>query len=47
MEKAPPPKWPRYDAAFRTEALWLTSENRSAQAATRTPNIDAKRLYAW
>jgi len=41
------PIWPRYDAAFRAEALRLTSENHSALAAARAPSIDPKRLYAW
>ena len=39
--KAPPTKWPRYDAAFRAEALRLASESRSARAAARALNIDA------
>ena len=47
MEKAPPTKQPRYDAAFRAEALRLASESRSTLAAARALNIDAKRLYAW
>ena len=47
MEKAPPTKRPRYDAAFRAEALRLASENRSTLVAARALNIDAKRLYAW
>ena len=47
MEKAPAPKRPRYDAAFRAEALRLASESRSALAAVRALNIDAKRSYAW
>ena len=47
MEKAPPPKWPRYDAAFRAETLRLASESRSTLAAARALNIDPKRLYAW
>ena len=47
MEKAPPLKRPRYDAAFRTEALRLASESRSTLAAARALNIDAKRIYAW
>ena len=33
MEKAPPTKRPRYDAAFRAEALRLASESRSTLAA--------------
>ncbi|RYY21392.1 MAG: hypothetical protein EOO36_00950 [Cytophagaceae bacterium] len=47
MEKAPPTKRPRYDAAFRAEALRLASESRSTLAAARALNIDPKRLYAW
>ena len=37
MEKAPPLKRPRYDAAFRAEALRLASESRSTLTATRVP----------
>lgn len=47
MEKASPTKRPRYDAAFRSEALRLASESRSTRAAARALNIDVKRLYAW
>ena len=47
MEKAPSSKRPRYDAAFRAEALRLASESRSTRAAARALNIDAKRIYAW
>ena len=47
MEKAPPPKRPRYDAAFRVQALRLASESRSTRAAARALNSDAKRIYAW
>ena len=47
MEKAPPTKRPRYDAAFRAEALRLANESRSTLAAARALNIDPKRLYAW
>ena len=47
MEKASSSKRPRYDAAFRAEALRLARESRSALAAARALNIDAKRLYAW
>jgi transposase len=47
MEKAPPTKRPRYDVAFRAEALRLASESRSTLAAARALNIDPKRLYAW
>ncbi len=47
MEKAPPSKRPRYDAAFRAEALRLAAESRSTQAAARALNIRAKLLYQW
>jgi len=47
MEKAPPTKQPRYDAAFRTEALRLASESRSTLAAARALNINAKLRYQW
>jgi len=47
MEKAPPPKRPRYDAAFRAEALRLARESRSAQAAARALNIRPELLYQW
>ena len=47
MEKAPPPKWQRYDAAFRAEALRLARESRSAQAAARALNIRPELLYQW
>ena len=47
MEKAPPTKRPRYDAAFRAEALRLASESRSTLAAARALNINAKRIYVW
>ena len=46
MAKAPPPKRPRCDAAFRAEALRLTSESRSTLTTAATLNIDPKRLYA-
>ena len=39
MEKAPHTKRPRYDAAFRAEALRLASESRSTLAAARALNI--------
>ena len=45
MEKASSSKRPRYDAAFRAEALRLASESRSAPAAARALNINAKLLY--
>ena len=47
MEKATASKRPRYDAAFRAEALRLASESRATLAAARALTIDAKRLYAW
>ena len=47
MEKAPPSKRPRYDAASRGEALRRASESCSTLVAARALNIDAKRLYAW
>jgi len=47
MEKAPPTKRPRYDAAFRAEALRLASESRSTLAAARALNSNAKLLYQW
>ena len=47
MEKAPPLKRPRYDAAFRAEALRLAAQSRSTQADARALNIDPKRLYQW
>ena len=45
--KSPLTKRPRYDVAFRTEALRLASESRSTLAAARALNTDAKRIYAW
>ena len=36
-----------YDAAFRAEALRLTEQSRSTQAAARALNIDPKRIYQW
>ena len=47
MEKASSSKRPRYDAAFRAEALRLASESRSTLAAARALNINAKLLYQW
>jgi len=47
MEKAPATKRPRYEAAFRAEALRMASESRSTLAAARALNIDPKRLYQW
>ena len=47
MEKASSCKRPRYDAAFRAEALRLASESRSMLAAARALNINAKLLYQW
>ena len=46
MEKAPPTKRPRYDAAFRAEALRLANEIRSTLTAARALNIDVKWLNA-
>lgn len=46
MQKNPPMKQPRYEAAFHAEALRLASESRSALAAARALNTDPKRLYA-
>ena len=40
-----PNKRRMYDAAFRAEALRLTEQSRSTQAATRVLNIDPKRIY--
>ncbi|GAB3244223.1 hypothetical protein GCM10027346_41720 [Hymenobacter seoulensis] len=36
-----------FDEAFKAEALHLTSENRSTQAATRQLGISPQRLYRW
>ena len=47
MEKVLATKRPRYDAAFRAEALRLASESHSTLAAARALNIDAKRIFAW
>ena len=47
MEKASSSKRPRYDAAFRVEALRLSSESRSTLAAARALNIRPKLLYEW
>jgi transposase len=47
MEKAPATKRPRYDAAFRAEAMRLASKSRSTLVAAHALNIDPKRLYAW
>ena len=48
MKDSPPPaKRRRYDAAFRAEALRLTSESRSTQTAARALTIDPKRIYKW
>jgi transposase-like protein len=44
MEKAPLTKRPRYEAAFRAEALRLASESRSTLAAAQAFNLDPKRL---
>jgi transposase len=46
MKDSPnPAKRRRYDAAFRAEALRLSSKSRSTQAAARALNIDPKRIY--
>jgi transposase len=45
MEK--PDKRRKYDAAFKAEALRLTSESPSTQAAVRALNIDPKLLCKW
>ena len=48
MKETPKPDNRRtYDAAFRAEALRLTEQNRSTQAATRALNIDPKRICQW
>lgn len=47
MEKAPSSKRPRYDAAFRAEALRLASESRSILATARALNSNANLLYQW
>ena len=47
MENAPSSKRPCYDAVFRAETLRLASESRSALAAARALNINAKLLYQW
>ena len=47
MEKAPPLKWPRYDAVFHAEALSSASESHSILAAARALNSNAKLLYSW
>ena len=47
MEKAPSSKRPCYDAVFRAETLRLASGSRSALAAARALNINAKLLYQW
>ena len=48
MKETPKPDNRRtYDAAFRTEALRLAAQSRSAQAAARALNIDPKRIYQW
>ena len=45
--KAPTPKRPRYDAAFRAEALRLAGESRSTPTAARALNIRPELLYQW
>ena len=37
----------KYDAAFRAEALRLTSQSCSASAAARALNIRVKLIYDW
>ena len=37
----------KYDAASRIEALRLTGESRSTQAAARALSINPKLLYQW
>jgi transposase len=44
---SPPDKRRKYDEAFRAEALRLTSESRSTQAAARELGISPKLLYLW
>jgi transposase len=45
MEK--PDKRRKYDAAFKAEALRMSSESRSTQAAARALNSSPKLLYKW
>jgi transposase len=48
--KAPgtsPDKRRKYDAAFKAEALRLTSESRHTQAAARQRGLSPKLLYRW
>ena len=40
-----PDKRHKYDAVFCAEALRLTEQSPSAQAAARAQNIDPKRIY--
>ena len=48
MKETPKPDNRRtYDAAFRAEALRLTEQSRSTQAAARALNIDPKRICQW
>ena len=42
-----PDKRRKYDEAFKAEALRLTGESRSTQAAARQLGISPKLLYRW
>ncbi|MFD1875697.1 transposase [Hymenobacter bucti] len=44
---ASPDKRRKYDEAFKAEALRLTGESRSTQAAARRLGISSKLLYRW
>jgi transposase len=46
MEKAFSSKQPRYDAAFRAEALRLASESSLSLVTAFALNVNAKLLYA-
>jgi transposase len=46
-DRPQPAKRRRYDAAFRAEALRLTGESRSTQAAACALNISPKLPYQW
>ena len=45
--KPTPDKRRKYDDAFKTEALRLAAESRSAQAAAQQLGISPKLLYRW
>ena len=45
--KKTPDKRRKYDDAFKAEALRLTSESRSTQAAAQQLGISPKLLYRW